>query len=149
MTPVKNRRPRHRLTGRRESRGELRNHRRIVRCEICAGEREIQNRLPLRFIPIARAKCALPLRIIFLPVKPAVPPEIQSVLLLHVFLQGEENARAEFFPLRSSRGVLAEFARIVSACSIFWQFRWHFVSETVFSNGESPRCEAIIIWLQR
>jgi hypothetical protein len=33
--------------------------------------------------------------------------------MLHVFLHVEENARAEFSPLASSRGVVAEFARIV------------------------------------
>ena len=45
--------------------------------------------------------------------------------------------------------MLAEFARIASARSICWQFRWHFLSETVFSNGELPPCKAIIIWPQK
>ena len=51
--------------------------------------------------------------IVILPVKNAVTPAIQSVFELHVFLHVEENERAEFFPLASSRGVAAEFVRIV------------------------------------
>lgn len=136
-----------------------RDHSWIMRREICAGEGEIQSRLPLRFVhrveqclrlaSIARSKRSLPLGIIRLPVESAVPPAIQSVLLLHVFLHVEENARAKILPLRSTRGVLTELARIVSANSICWQFRWHLVSETVLLSGEPLRCEAITIWLQR
>ena len=40
-------------------------------------------------------------------------PAIQSVFELHVFLHVEENERDEFSPLESSRGVVAEFVRIV------------------------------------
>jgi len=43
----------------------------------------------------------------------ATTPAIHPIFLLHVFLHVEENARAEFSPLASSRGVVAEFRRIV------------------------------------
>src|SRR5260370_33902165 len=52
---------------------------------------------------------------VFLPVKHAVTPTIQSVFELHVFLHVEENERAEFSPLASSRGVAAELVRIVDS----------------------------------
>ena len=40
-------------------------------------------------------------------------PAEQSVFELHAFLHVEENERAEFFPLASSGGVVAESVRIV------------------------------------
>jgi hypothetical protein len=45
--------------------------------------------------------------------KKRVTPTTQSVFQLHVFLHVEENERAEIFPLASSRGVAAKYARIV------------------------------------
>jgi hypothetical protein len=53
-----------------------------------------------------------------LPVENAVMSAEQSVFELHVFLHVEENERAEFFPLESSRGVVAEFVRIVASPSV-------------------------------
>lgn len=100
-------------------------HRRIVRREIRASQVEIDRRRSVRLVHrieqafgfafVARAKRALLGRIIFLPIKISVTPAIQSVFQLHDFLHVEENARAEFFPLTSTRGVAAEFARIVSS----------------------------------
>ena len=126
---------------------------RVVRGEICAGKGEIQKRLPMRFVhriqrrlcfaPVARSKRSLPMRFVLLPIKPAIAPAIQSVLLLHVFLHVEENARAKIFPLPSTRGVVTELARIVSSRSICWQIRWHLGSETALPDGEAPRCEAL------
>jgi hypothetical protein len=73
------------------------------------------HRIPQRFgfAFVARPKRALLFRSVFLPIKIAVTPAIQSVLLLHGFLHVQENERTEFFPLESSGGVAAEFARIL------------------------------------
>ena len=52
-------------------------------------------------------------RLVGLPIKNAVTPAEESVFDLHAFLHVEENERAEFSPLASSRGVAAESVRIV------------------------------------
>jgi hypothetical protein len=52
-------------------------------------------------------------RFVVLPVKDAVMSAIESVLELHLFLDVEENARAEFSPLESTGRVAREFVRIV------------------------------------
>ena len=62
---------------------------------------------------IRRFQAALFSRTVFLPIKNAVMPAVESVFELQVFLHIDENARTEFSPLASSRGVLAEFARII------------------------------------
>jgi len=82
----------------------VRDHVRIVRSEICAGrERSRIGCLCDSFIGFSSvcASCRAFVRsapclcdFIPLPVKPASPPTIQSVLLLHVFLHVEENALA-------------------------------------------------------
>ena len=134
-------------------------HLRIVRDQICASEIEIQSRLAMRFVhriqqpfcfaSFGRAKAALLFRTVLLPVKIAVTPAIQSVFELHAFLHVEENARAEFFPLTSTRGVAAEFARIVSSALDLLAIPLAFGLRTVLPAGEAPLGEALKIWLQR
>ena len=55
----------------------------------------------------------------------------------------EESARAEFFPLRSTRGVLAEFARIVLPVLDLLAIPLAFGLRTVLPAGEAPRREAL------
>ena len=95
----------------------------IVCGEVGASQTEIEGRLPMRFVhgiqeafgfaSLACAKRSLLARIVFLPVKNAVTPAVQSIFELHVFLHVEENEHAEFFPLASSGGVATELVRIV------------------------------------
>src|SRR5438552_18701705 len=66
----------------------------------------------LGIMPIARFKAALFSRMVFLPIENAATPAVESILELHVFAHVEENERAEFVPLESSRRVVAEFVRI-------------------------------------
>src|SRR6266446_3395307 len=73
----------------------------------------IQHSFSLAFV--SGAKCPLFFRSVFLPVKNAVTPAIQSVFELHVFLHVEENEHAEIFPLESNGGVAAESVRIVDS----------------------------------
>jgi hypothetical protein len=47
---------------------------------------------------------------------------VQSIFELHVFLHVEENERAEFFALASSRRVAAELVRIGVRALICWHF---------------------------
>ena len=61
----------------------------------------------------------------------------------------EESARAEFFPLRSTRGVLAELARIVVSVPDLLANLLAFGLRTVLPAGEAPRREVLKIWLQR
>jgi hypothetical protein len=68
---------------------------------------------------------------------------------LHVFLHVEENERAEFFPLESSRGVAAESVRIVSSALSLLANLLAFLSKPVLPAGEIARLERFKIWLQR
>src|SRR5438876_10553052 len=121
--------------------GPLR-HSWIVRGEVGTSEIEIEGRLPMRFVhriqqsfgfaSLACAKRSLLARIVFLPVKNAVTP-IESVFELHVFLHVEENERAEFCPLASSRGVAAELVQIVHSGSGLLAF----LSKPVLPAGET------------
>jgi hypothetical protein len=86
---------------------------------------------------------------ICLPVKNAVTPAEQSVFQLHVFLRVEENERAEFFPLASSRGVAAESVRIVHSPVALLANPLAFLSKPVLPAGEIARRERFKIWLQR
>ena len=72
-------------------------------------------------------------------------PAEQSVFELHVFLHVEENERAEFFPLASSRGVAAELVQIVHSGSGLLAF----LSKPVLPAGETAHFEQFKIWLQR
>jgi hypothetical protein len=76
-------------------------------------------------------------------------PAIQSVFELHVFLHVEENERAEFFPLECSRGVVAEFARIVHSRVGLLANLLAFLFKPVLPAGEIARRERFKIWLQR
>jgi hypothetical protein len=92
-------------------------------CKVGPRQREVEDRVPLRLVhrvkqlfgyaSVPRLKGSLLRLLVILPVKSTVAPAIHPIFLLHVFLHGEENARAEFSPLASSRGVVAEFVRIV------------------------------------
>ena len=95
------------------------------------------------------AKCSLFLRIVLLPIKNAVTPAIQSIFQLHVFLHVEENERTEFFPLASSRRVVAESVRIVHSPVALLANLLAFLSKPVLPAGETARCEQFKIWLQR
>ena len=87
--------------------------------------------------------------LVILPVKNAVSPAIQSVFELHVFLHVEENERAEFFPLASSRRVVAESVRIVHSRVGLLANLLAFLSKPVLPAGEIARRERFKIWLQR
>ena len=84
-----------------------------------------------------------------MPVKNAVMPAIQSIFQLHVFLHVEENERAEFFPLESSRGVVPESVRIVASRSVLLANLLAFRFKPVLPAGEIARRERFKIWLQR
>jgi hypothetical protein len=68
---------------------------------------------------------------------------------LHVFLHVEENERAEFFPLESSRGVVAELVRIVASPVDLLANLLAFLVFPVLPAGEIARRERFKIWLQR
>jgi hypothetical protein len=68
---------------------------------------------------------------------------------LHVFLHVEENERAEFFPLESSGGALAELARIVASSSLLLANLLAFLSKPVLPAGETADFKQFKIWLQR
>jgi hypothetical protein len=80
---------------------------------------------------------------ICLPVKNAVTPAEQSVFQLHVFLHVEENERAEFFPLASSRGVAAESVRIVHSPVALLANLLAFLGFPVLPAGEVARRERV------
>src|SRR5437762_12593930 len=101
------------------------------------------------FASLAYAKRSLLARIVFLPVKNAVTPAIQSVFELHVFLHVEENERAEFFPLASSGRVAAEWVRIVASRVVLLANPLAFLSKPVLPAGEIARRERFKFWLQR
>ena len=101
------------------------------------------------FASVTRAQRSLFLRIVFLPIKIAVTPAIQSIFELHVSLHVEENARAEFYSLGSSRGVVAEFARIVLSALDLLAIPLAFVLPNLPDDGEAPRREVLTVWLQR
>jgi hypothetical protein len=67
----------------------------------------------LRLAFILGAQAALPVAVVLLPVERAVTSAIQSEFDLHDFLHVVEIARAGPLRLESSRGVWAEFARIL------------------------------------
>ncbi len=102
-----------------------------------------------RFAPVTRSKRALFARIVFLPIEFAVPPAIQSILLLHVHLHVEEDARAKVFSLKSSGGVVAEFARIVPFALDLLAILLAFGLFIDLPEGEAPRCETLKVWLLR
>jgi len=66
-----------------------------------------------------------------------------------VFLHVEENERTEFLPLESTRGVAAEFVRIVSSALVLLANSLTFLGFPVLSAGETARRERFKIWLQR
>jgi hypothetical protein len=68
---------------------------------------------------------------------------------LHVFLHVEENERAEFLPLESSRGVVAELVRIVHSRVALLANLLAFLGFPVLPAGEIARRERLKIWLQR
>jgi hypothetical protein len=68
---------------------------------------------------------------------------------LHVFLHVEENERADFFPLESSRRVVAEFVRIVASHFGLLANLLAFLGFPVLPAGEIARCERFKNWLQR
>ena len=79
--------------------------------------------------------------LVILPVKNAVSPAIQSVFELHVFLHVEENERAEFFPLASSRGVAAESVRIVHSRFVLLANLLAFLVFLILPAGETAALE--------
>jgi hypothetical protein len=68
---------------------------------------------------------------------------------LHDFLHVEENERAEFFPLESSRGVVAELVRIVASPSVLLANLLAFLSKPVLPARETAHLKQFKIWLQR
>ena len=76
-------------------------------------------------------------------------PAIQSIFELHVFLHVEENERAQFFRLESSRGVVAELVRIVHPLLDLLANLLAFLSKPVLPAGEIARRERLKFWLQR
>ena len=76
-------------------------------------------------------------------------PAIHSVFGLHVFLHVEENERAEFFPLASSRGVVAELVRIIGSLAVLLANLLAFFVFPVLPAGEIAHRERFKIWLQR
>ena len=76
-------------------------------------------------------------------------PAIQSVFELHVFLHVEENERAEFFPLASSRGVAAELVRIVHSPVALLANLLAFLSKPVLPAEETAHFKQFKKWLQR
>src|SRR5437667_4418662 len=131
----------------------------IVCRKVGASEIEIQGRLAIGFVhrieqafgltSLGCAKCSLFRRIVGLPVKNAVMPAEQSVFELHVFLHVEENERADLFPLASSRGMLAEFARIVDSLISVLAILLAFLSNPVLPAGETAYFKQFKFWLQR
>jgi hypothetical protein len=115
---------------------------------------EIKRWLPVRFVhrveqafcfaSVARSQRSL-LPGFGSPASSIFRPPVEAVFLLHVFLHGGENARAEFLSLGSSGGVVTEYARILLRALAPLAFG----SETVLPTGEAPRSEALKIWLQR
>jgi hypothetical protein len=87
--------------------------------------------------------------LVILPVKNAVSPAIQSVFELHVFLHVEENERAEFFPLASSRRVVADSVRIVHSRVGLLANLLAFLVFPILPAGEIAPHERFKIWLQR
>jgi hypothetical protein len=68
---------------------------------------------PFRFAAVGRLQRSLLLGVVLLPVVLAVFTRTDAVFELHVSLHVQEDERAEFRSLESSRGVLAEYARIL------------------------------------
>ena len=76
-------------------------------------------------------------------------PAEQSVFELHVFPHVEENERAEFFPLASSRGVVPELVRIVGSLAVLLANLLAFLVFAVLPAGETAHFKQFKIWLQR
>ena len=95
------------------------------------------------------AKCYLFRRIVLLPVKNAVTAAIEWYFCCYIFLHVEENERAEFFPLESSRRVVAEFVRIVYSPVALLANLLASLSKPVLPAGEIARREQFKNWLQR
>ena len=74
---------------------------------------------------------------------------VQSIFELHVFLHVEENERAEFFPLASSRRVAAECVRIVHPPVALLANLLAFLGFPVLPAGETAHLKQFKIWLQR
>ena len=70
---------------------------------------------------------------------------VQSIFELHVFLHVEENERAEFFALGSSRRVAAELVRIVRSRVDLLAF----LVFPVLPAEETAALEQFKFWLQR
>ena len=82
--------------------------------------------------------------------KSAVAPNaVQSIFELHVFLHVEENEHAEFFPLASSRRVVAESVRIVHSSFVLLANLLAFLVFPVLPAGETAHFKQFKIWLQR
>lgn len=77
-----------------------------------------------RFAFVLGLEAALLGGAVFPPVETAVAAAIESVFVLHVHLRVKETLRAKVAALPSSRGVLAELARILMRFSLCWRFRW-------------------------
>ena len=103
----------------------------------------------LGIMPIARFKAALFSRMVFLPIENAATPAVESILELHVFPHVEENERAEFVPLESSRRVVAEFVRIVHSPVDLLANLLAFLSKPVLQLEKTARREQFKNWLQR
>ena len=65
------------------------------------------------------------------------------------FLHVEENERAEFLPLASSRGVAAESVQIVGSLVALRANPLAFLAKPVLPAGEAAQVERLKIWLQR
>ena len=76
-------------------------------------------------------------------------PAIHSVFELHVFLHIEENERAGFFPLASSRRVAAELVRIVHSPVDLLANLLAFLVFPVLPAGETAHFKQFKNWLQR
>jgi hypothetical protein len=81
--------------------------------------------------------------------KNAVTSAIESVFELHVFLHVEENERAEFCPLASSRRVAAEFVRIVYSWAALLANLPAFLGFPVLPAEEVAHLKRLKVWLQR
>ena len=103
----------------------------------------------LGIMPIARFKAALFSRMVFLPIENTATPAVESILELHVFPHVEENARVEFFPLESSRGVAAESVRIVHSRVGLLANLLAFLVFPVLPAGEVAHIKRLKNWLQR
>ena len=68
---------------------------------------------------------------------------VESTFKLHGFLHVQENARAKSFLLRSRRGAVAEYARIVSSSLDLAPFPLALGLQKVLPTRETLRCEQL------